>query len=382
MADQNRPGSEFYAPPRKFKDLGDGTFAEVHALEADSIGGGAGGGLTDAQLRASAVPVTVPTPVPVTGPLTDTQLRATPVPVSGTVTASGPLTDTQLRASAVPVSGPLTDAQLRAVPVPVTIPSPTPVTDNAGSLTVDAPVGTPVWVRLSDGSAAFVGQKPMATSLPVVIASDQTTLATNDPGLADTVGQKVMASSAAVVLASDQSVIPVSDNASSLTVDAPVGTPLFSRLSDGAAALIGQKTMASSLPVAIASDQGPVSAGGTNVLKTGTLTTTAVTADQIVLTYTVTAAKTFFLTYIIMYGRLTVLAATATILGAISLETPSGTKVLTLDDVNPTTSELEFNPIILPVPIPVAAGVVVRVVVTPAAATSMLWRANFGGYEK
>jgi hypothetical protein len=42
--------------------------------------------------------------VPVTGPLTDTQLRATPVPVSGTVTASGPLTDTQLRASAVPIS--------------------------------------------------------------------------------------------------------------------------------------------------------------------------------------------------------------------------------------------------------------------------------------
>lgn len=32
---------------------------------------------------------------------------------------SGPLTDTQLRASAVPVSGPLTDAQLRATAVPV-----------------------------------------------------------------------------------------------------------------------------------------------------------------------------------------------------------------------------------------------------------------------
>jgi hypothetical protein len=58
------------------------------------------GGLTDTQLRASAVPVS--------GPLTDTQLRATAVPVSGTVTAntglSQPLTDTQLRASAVPVS--------------------------------------------------------------------------------------------------------------------------------------------------------------------------------------------------------------------------------------------------------------------------------------
>jgi hypothetical protein len=35
-----------------------------------------------------------------------------------------------------------------------------PVTDNAGTLTVDAPVGTPVFVRLSDGSAAI-------TTLPV-----------------------------------------------------------------------------------------------------------------------------------------------------------------------------------------------------------------------
>ena len=44
---------------------------------------------------------------PVSGPLTDTQLRATAVPVSGTVTANTglaqPLTDTQLRATAVPV---------------------------------------------------------------------------------------------------------------------------------------------------------------------------------------------------------------------------------------------------------------------------------------
>src|SRR4051812_22695664 len=32
---------------------------------------------------------------------------------SGTQTVTGPLTDTQLRASAVPVSGPVTDTQLR-----------------------------------------------------------------------------------------------------------------------------------------------------------------------------------------------------------------------------------------------------------------------------
>jgi hypothetical protein len=78
------------------------------------------GPLTDTQLRASAVPVslsstTISGSVAVTGPLTDTQLRASAVPVSmtsttvtGTVAVSGPLTDTQLRASSVPVSGTLT----------------------------------------------------------------------------------------------------------------------------------------------------------------------------------------------------------------------------------------------------------------------------------
>jgi hypothetical protein len=63
--------------------------------------GGTGdtGSLTDAQLRATPVPVSGT--VTATGPLTDAQLRATPVPVSGTVTATGPLTDAQLRASRV-----------------------------------------------------------------------------------------------------------------------------------------------------------------------------------------------------------------------------------------------------------------------------------------
>ncbi len=44
---------------------------------------------------------------PVSGPLTDAQLRAATVPVSGTV-ATGGLTDAQLRATAVPVSGTVT----------------------------------------------------------------------------------------------------------------------------------------------------------------------------------------------------------------------------------------------------------------------------------
>lgn len=47
-----------------------------------------------------------------------------------------------------------------------------PVSDNAGSLTVDAPVGTPVFVRLSDGSAAI-------TTLPVSLASVPSHAVTN-----------------------------------------------------------------------------------------------------------------------------------------------------------------------------------------------------------
>ena len=75
------------------------------------------GPLTDAQLRAAVVPVSVsgavsvsnfPATQPVSGPLTDAQLRAAVVPVT---VANFPATQ--------PVSGPLTDAQLRATPVPI-----------------------------------------------------------------------------------------------------------------------------------------------------------------------------------------------------------------------------------------------------------------------
>ena len=60
--------------------------------------------------------------LPVSGPLTDTELRATPVTVDGTVTAvTGGLTDTQLRATPVPVTGPLTDTELRAADVKVSL---------------------------------------------------------------------------------------------------------------------------------------------------------------------------------------------------------------------------------------------------------------------
>lgn len=108
-----------------------------HELRVAITSGGASGGLTNTELRATPVPVSgsvtvlnpttnpetglakdltltngtqktevtnFPSSQAVTGPLTDTQLRAVAVPVSGTVSTGG-LTDTQLRAVAVPVSG-------------------------------------------------------------------------------------------------------------------------------------------------------------------------------------------------------------------------------------------------------------------------------------
>jgi len=161
-----------------------------------------GSGLTDAELRASPVPVSVSgvateatlatrlaeatftarvntqgqktmagsTPVvlasdqstlPVSGPLTDAQLRATPVPVSGTVTATGPLTDAQLRASAVPISA-------ASLPLP------------AGAAT-EATLATRLADSTFTGRINTQGQKTMAGSTPVVLASDQSTLSVSGP---------------------------------------------------------------------------------------------------------------------------------------------------------------------------------------------------------
>jgi hypothetical protein len=160
------------------------------------------GPLTDTQLRAGAVPVSLAS-VPshaVTGPLTDAQLRAVAVPVSGTfwqatqpvsgtVTAnagtgtmavSGPLTDVQLRAAAVPVSGPLTDTQLRAAAVPVSLAS-VPSHAVTGPLTNTELRATPVPISgtVAIGSATTPTFKGRACSFI-------------NPGRAGTTGQNLL----------------------------------------------------------------------------------------------------------------------------------------------------------------------------------------------
>ena len=157
-----------------------------------------------------------------------------------------------------------------------------------------------------------LGQKPMATSTPVVIASDQSavpisavslplpsgaateaTLSTRAaasqlPALlvggrldenvgawlgstAPTVGQKTMSASLPVALASDQSALPITDNGGSLTVDTPqlpaalVGGRLDENVGSwlgSVAPTVGQKTGSNSLPVIIASDQSTLTVEG------------------------------------------------------------------------------------------------------------------------
>jgi hypothetical protein len=121
-------------------------------------------------------------------------------------------------------------------------------------------------------------------------------------------------------------------------------------------------------------------AGKTSVMKVGSLVTTAVTADQVVLTYTVTEGKTFYLTYFHLLVRLTTYAGTVTNFGNMSLENPSGTKIFTFPSFG--SGAAAIVPFSFTEPVPIPSGTVIRVVCTPAAVTSFTWFANFGGYEK
>ena len=144
------------------------TTHKAESLQVDEDGNlkvtveaGSDGGLTDAELRASAVPVSLAT----TPGLTDTQLRASAVPVSLATTPG--LTDAQLRAAAVPVSlastPGLTDTQLRASAVPVSLASTPGLTDtqlraSAGPVSA-ASLPLPSGAATEATLAALVAQK-------------------------------------------------------------------------------------------------------------------------------------------------------------------------------------------------------------------------------
>lgn len=149
--------------------LGVAGTASADVITVQGIAGGTAlpvsGPLTDSQLRATAVPVSGTfwqATQPVSGPLTDAQMRATPVPVSGTVAVTGALTDAELRAAPVDVLGPLTDTELRASPVPVS----GPLTDTQLRATA-VPVSGTFWQATQPVSGPLTDAQLRATAVPV-----------------------------------------------------------------------------------------------------------------------------------------------------------------------------------------------------------------------
>ncbi len=152
-----------------------------------------------------------------------------------------------------------------------------------------------------------LGQAVMASSLPVVIASNQTavpvslasvplpagaateaTLAAASAKLPASLGQKLMAASLAVVLASDQSALPVTGTfwqatqpVSLASVPLPTGAATEATLSAANAKLpasLGQKAMAASMAVVISSDQSAIPASQSGAWNIGTVTTVTTVA--------------------------------------------------------------------------------------------------------
>lgn len=172
-----------------------------------------------------------------------------------------------------------------------------PITAAALPLPAGAATETSLSALLAKFSA--LGQKAMAASAPVVIASDQTAIpvtigtqalptgaataaaqATGNTSLASidgktpALGQTTAAGSVPVVLASNQAAVPTT--AASLPL--PTGAATETTLSglSGKFGALGQKAMVASAPVVIASDQSaiPVSVG-TQALPTGAATSAA-----------------------------------------------------------------------------------------------------------
>lgn len=350
--------------------------------------------------------------VPVTGPVTNTELRAVPLPVSGTVgvsgtlPVSGPLTDTQLRASGVPVtgsfypatqpvslatapttpvtgtfwqslqpvSGPLTDTQLRALAVAVSIASmpTTPVTGTFWQALQPVSVASLPLPSGASTEATLALIKAKTDNLDVLLSTRTKPADTQPVSLASQplpTGASTEATLALIKAKTDNLDVLLS------TRTKPADTQPVSL---AALPVLAVQAAAGSVPHAVVSLGN--SLGKTLIGKTATLATTLATADQVVLTYTVTAGKTLYLQYIKLQARLTAYAATSTLFGEASLESPAGTKLLTLMLAGPGQSVEDF--LQLDEAMPIAAGTVIRVVCTPSAVANYTWRANFGGYEK
>lgn len=162
--------------------------------------------------------------MPVTGPLTDAQLRAAAVPVSGTFWQSTQpvslATNTPTIQTGSNTIGAVTAPGAAALALDATLTGGTAKavarggakgTTTAADLTsnpVDANTQA-LHVNLAGTNAVNATLAAETTKVIGTVNQGTSPWVTNDPGLPDTLGQKTMANSTGVVLASDQSSIPV-----------------------------------------------------------------------------------------------------------------------------------------------------------------------------
>lgn len=277
-----------------------GTVTTVGGAAAPVVQGASRDGGTDWPVSAKLVAADA-TPIATAGaPLRVDPTGSTVQPISGTVTANA-------GTGTLAVSGPVTDAQLRASPVPVS--GTVTVTDGSGPLTVDGTVAVTnanLDVALSTrlAEATFTGRWPAAGALSDNFANPTTTQvgaftllwdgATWDRAPGTSVdGALVNLGSNNDVTVTSGTLIATQATAANLNVTAAAGanlnTSLLSLESTQTAmsaklpATLGQKAMAASMAVVLASDQSAVPAS-----QSGTWTVTAAQATAANLNATVT----------------------------------------------------------------------------------------------
>lgn len=170
-----------------------------------TVNNGAGAAAVNVQDGGNSITVdgtvAVSGSVAVTGPLTDTQLRATPVPVSGTVTVTANA-GTNLNTSALALDATLTGGTQKAI-------------TRGGAKGATAAADMTSTAEGADHQALDVqvyhgGAAVNPTAIRALTTADAVNVGQWVGSAAPTVGQKAMASSLPVAIASDQSRVNVS----------------------------------------------------------------------------------------------------------------------------------------------------------------------------
>ena len=161
-----------------------------------------------------------------------------------------------------------------------------------------------------------------------------------------------------------------------------------------AAPTVGQKAMAASLPVVLASDQSGIQLSSIQG-KTAIAATAVVTTAGVVKTQIVSYARTLTMMYLQHFSIQAYIttppaipATTGTLLGLVTLEAPFGTilwqaELIQANDGVAARVDVNFSePFMLFGAAPPTGSPQVRLTCTPAAATGMTWIGNLIGYEK